>query len=374
MATKIKTSHTQTNITDESPMAQLLKKKAAPLVTLQKGTAVVGVVTKLTPAEILLDINSKAEAVVLEKDKKILRNLLRLLKVGDSVTATILNPESDLGHTVVSLRRFADDKLWEMLTRMQKDQEQVPVVIKEATRGGYLVETQTGVSGFLPNSHISFKQDTHDLVGQTITVLVFDINREMKKVIFSQKAVMGVSDFDAEIKTLKIGQKVNVIVSNVTSFGIFVSLPVPIKNGLEKFLDGLVHISEVSWDKIDTLSDMFTIGDTMEAVIVGFDKNAKRIDLSIKKLTLDPFEEAMKEYAVEQKITAIVSKIVDAGVLFTVGTGEIAIEGIMRKDKIPPTVSYEIGQKVTATISQIDTKKHRIVLLPVLLEKPLGYR
>jgi len=353
-------------------MADLLKTHQSAFVALHKGDIIKGKVTKLTSSEILLDINTKTEAVVLEKDRKILKQLLSLLKIGDTVSATVLNPESDMGYPVVSLRKFVDDTLWNRLERLQKNQEKIEANIKEATKGGFLVETAEGITGFLPHSYVSFTQNQQDLLGQKPPLVIVELNRDARKVIFSQKAVEGSEDFKKAQKLLKKGQKVRATVVNVTSFGVFVSIQLPIDE--QKYVDGLIHISEISWEKLTDISHMFTQGEELEALIISFDEDARRIDLSIKKLTSDPFEEAVKHYSVDQKVTGVVTKITDIGVFLEIGSDQKNIEGLIRKDKIPPKTTYEMGQKIAVTISQIDSKKRRIIVVPVLLEKPIGYR
>ena len=183
-----------------------------------------GKVTKLSSSEILLDIHAKTEAVVLEKDKKMLKQLLTLLKVGDTVTASVLNPESDMGYTVVSLRRFLEDTLWNKIISLQKSQSKVSVTVRENTKGGFIVETLEGVNGFLPNSHIAVTQN-QQMVGKVIEVVIVELDRDNRKVVFSQKAVTGEEDFKKAKAVLKINNKITVKIVNITSFGIFVSVP-----------------------------------------------------------------------------------------------------------------------------------------------------
>lgn len=359
---------------NSTTMAELMAKYKAPLVTVHKGEIIKGKITKLTSSEILLDINAKTEAVVMENDKKLLHAMLAALHVGDTVEAQILNPESDNGNTVVSLRRFMEDKVWEQLAQIQKTGEKIQAHITGITKGGYLISTPQGIDGFLPNSHVSFNQDTQDLVGKTLPVMIAELNKETRKLIVSQKPILGQADFDALAKKLKVGEKVDAIVSHVTSFGIFVSLPIKDKKEEETFLDGFIHISEVAWEKVTDLNSLFEVGQAVEAVVIGMDIKNKRIELSIKKLTADPFEELLKQYAVDQKVTGIVEKVTEAGVLLTLGKEGQEVEGFIRKEKIPPTKVYAAGEKVTATVTDVDTKKHRVYIAPVLLDKPLMYR
>lgn len=352
-------------------MADLMAKHSQTFVKLEKGQRVIGTITKLTPSEILLDIGAKTEAVVLEKDRKILRHLMGLLKVGDKVEASILNPESDMGYPVVSLRRFADNATWKLLEELLASGEKIEVVVSEMTKGGFLVNSTSGLSGFLPNSHLLPSEDTDELVGKTLKVSIVDLNREQKKVIFSQKGIISPEEFSKAV--YKKGAKVSGVVSNITSFGIFVTLSRA--DGKEGTIDGLVHISEVSWEKTEDLPSLFSIGQQVEAVVLGVDTQAKRVELSIKRLSEDPFSEVTKQFSVDKKVSGQVTAIDENGVSIDLGkVGSVSVGGLIRKEKISPNTKYEIGQTVEATVIQVDAKKRKVLLTPVLKEKPLMYR
>lgn len=353
--------------TKPQTMAQLMASYKSAFISPKKGDVLEGTITKLTSGEILVDIGAKAEAVVLEKDKMLLKNLLQSLKVGDKVNVFVLNPESDFGNTVVSLRRFIDDKLWNKLSQFKDKKEIMDVVVNEATKGGFLVSTTDGVAGFLPNSQTVFLESSQNLVGKTIKAVIIEQNRTQKKIIFSQKAAMGTEDFENAVKALKKGEKVTATISNIAPFGIFCS----IKTADDKFVEGFVHISEITWDNLVTIPDTFNVGDKLEAIIKEFDTKSKRVNLSLKVLTLDPFEQQIKDFAVDQKLTANVLRVTSMGVLFDLGNG---VEGIVKKEKVPPTVSYQEGQSVNLIVSEIDKRRRKVVLTPVLKEKPIGYR
>jgi len=350
-----------------STMAELLASYKAVFISPKKGDVLEGTITKLTSSEILVDIGAKTEAVVLEKDKALLRNLLQSLKVGDKVNVFVLNPESDFGNTVVSLRRFIDDKLWHKLSQLQDKKEPIDLTINEVTKGGFLVSTQDKVAGFLPNSQTVFLESSQNLVGKTIKAIIIELNRMQKKIIFSQKATLGTEDFENAVKSLKQGTEVEAVISNIAPFGIFTS----IETAKDKFVEGFIHISEISWDSLVVIPDTFNVGDRIKAIVKDFDTQSKRVNLSLKALTLDPFTAKTKDFAVDQKIQANVLKITSAGVLFDLGNGT---EGIVKKEKIPPTVVYQEGQSVNLVVSEIDKKRRKVVLTPVLKEKPIGYR
>lgn len=345
-------------------MADLMKSVKTSFISPKKGEILAGTITKLNSYEILVDIGAKTEAVVLEKDKRLLRNIIGILKVGDKVTVSILNPESEFGNPVVSLRRFMDDKVWNKLNELQKSQKVVEATITEVTRGGFIVMVGDA-QGFLPNSQASFLETGQNPLGKKVAVNVLELSRLAHKIIFSQKAGQSI-EFEKEIKELKPEQKITSTISNITSFGVFVSL-----QGKSHLIEGLIHISEIAWEKLMEVPKDYKPGEKIEAVIIGFDKKAARVNLSLRRLTEDPFEKEMSKFEPDKKISVSVSEITANGVLFNLENG---IEGIIKKEKIPPNVTYKEGQTVSLTVSMVDKKRRRVILAPVLMEKPIGYR
>lgn len=352
-------------------MAELMQRSKTSFNTFNKWDNVKGTITKLTPSEILIDINAKAEAIVFEKDKGILKNFLSALHVGDVVDVMILSPESDTGNPVVSLRRFMDNKLWDVLAKKQEALEQMIITVQESTKGGLVVETKEHVSGFLPNSQTTFVENPQDLVGKTIPAYIIEINRKDHKVIFSQRRPVSDEAFTQAIKGIKVNDKVKGTISAITTFGLFVN----ITKG-DVVLDGLVHISEIAWERTEDLSGMFAVGQELELAVVRIDRDTKRVDLSLKRLLEDPFSIVSKRYPVDKKVKAKIIKVLNTGVSVTIpdADADVDVEGFIRKEKIPPTVTYVAGQEIEATVAEIDARRHKILLVPVLKEKPIGYR
>lgn len=342
-------------------MAELMAKTKTSIKSFKKGETVEGTITKLTSAEVLVEIGAKTEATVMEKDRGLLKALLSTLHVGDKVTVSILNPESDQGNPVVSLRRFMDEKHWGVLEKLLKEKTPVEVSVNDLTKGGFLV-TYESFSGFLPNSQTILNDSPSSFVGKKIKVVVLEINRQLHKIIFSQKAAMGDEDFSKATAVVKSGEIVDAVVSSTTPFGIFVSV---------KNLEGFIHLSELSWEKTETAENYFKVGEKIQAQVLGIDKDAKRVNLSIKRMTKDPFEEASAQFTPDKKVKGVVTQINSLGMMLDLGNG---IEGLIKKDKIPPTSKYSTGDEVEAVVSDVDTKRHRVILTPVLKEKPMGYR
>lgn len=355
----------------QSAMAQLLAKHQNKFITLKKGESVKAKITKLTPNEIFVDAGSKTEALVLERDRRIVHTILQQFKVGDTVEVNVLNPESESGQPIVSLRRYLGNIAWDTLEELRKKSEQLEITVKDASKAGFVVDTAFGISGFLPQSHVSFSLDGLS-IGQTIKARVLELNRADSKVIFSQKQMLSDEEFAALSKKFKVGEKVKVNVVTVTPFGLYVALPKIKDEKGENELEGFIHISETSWDKVTDLSELFTTGQEIEAVLTKFDSETKRVSLSIKRLVANPFEALTEKYPVDAKVKGTVTALQDGDIIFSFGNENA--QGVLRKDKIPPTTTYSIGQEVNLTIADHDKRKHRLLVTPVLLEKPIGYR
>lgn len=365
-----------TSKTPANSMAELMARQSKTPVILHRGDSVTGKITKLTKNEILINIEGKSEAVVFEKDPRIVRQLLSMLHVGDEVQALVLHAESDSGQPVLTLRRYIEKKLWDIFAAKQKGREVTNVTVTESTKGGYIVATESGLSGFLPQSYTTMQQGALT-PGKVIPVTIVELNKDENKIIVSQKHAMSDEDFKALTATFKTGQKIVTKVLQVTTFGVFVSLPG--KDGEQAGIDGLIHISEISWEKVDDLASKFQTGQTIDAVIIGIDKDSKRIDLSIKRLSSDPFEKTKENFPLEKKVEGKVLRVEDGNVILdlgvpSTGSGQGRVEGMIKKEKVPPATTYAEGQMVTATVSAIDTRRRRIELTPVLKEKPLMYR
>jgi len=349
-------------------MAELMAKAAPSIKSFKKGEKVTGKITKLTKNEILVDIGAKTEAVVLEKDRAILNTILGSLKTGDVVEVSVLNPESDQGNPVVSLRRFVDERVWGGLEKLRDEKKLIEVIIQEHTKGGFLVITKDGFSGFLPNSQMILNDTPSSFIGKTIGAVILEINRSLHKVIFSQKAATTDADFSKSVTDVKVGEVVDAVVSNTTTFGVFVSIKSSGDSG--HGAEGFIHLSELSWDRIESAERFYKPGEKIKAQVISIDKEGKRVNLSVKKLSIDPFEELSREFELDKKIKGQVKQVGSVGVIVDLGE----VEGLIKKDKIPPSTKYSVGENIEAIVSEIDVKRHRIILLPALKEKPLGYR
>ncbi|MDP2633052.1 MAG: S1 RNA-binding domain-containing protein [Candidatus Curtissbacteria bacterium] len=375
-------------------MEALLASNDYKMPTLKRGQEVEGKVISATHTEILVDVGGKSEGIITGRELSASRDIASKLAVGDLVNVNVVYQENDAGQVVLSLRKLSGEKRWEDLAEKQKEGSEVEVLAQEANRGGIICEW-FGLRGFLPASQLSkTPSKLEDLVGKYLSVRIIEVDRATNRLIFSQK-MPGKKDLGDLIKLLakvKIGEKFEGIVSAVLPFGIFVEINLDGTKGtrgskgakvetsdssdssvpsVTSKLEGLVHISEISWEKVDDPGKIFKVGDSVSVVVIAKDTTTGRLNLSIKQLLQDPFVEASKNYSKEQKVRGKISKVTPYGVFVNLSEG---VEGLIHISKIPPNVEYNSGQEIDCEIEAVDTASRKISLVPIVTEKPILYR
>lgn len=345
-------------------MAELMAAHTSSFNVYKKGQEVTGTVKKLTPQEILLDIGAKSDALVLEVEKTNMDNLLSILHVGDTVKAVILSPEAEEGFPVVSLRRTLDNMIFAEFDKALSGNDTVEVTVTDPTRGGYFASTKNRMSGFLPHSQI-LTQD--NLTGKTIQVKIIESDRAKKRVIFSQKATEYVTDPAELLKLLPKGTKVNAVVVSPTSYGMFVT----IENKGDKKIEGFVHISEVSFDRVENLASLYKKGDKIEALVLDVDHENRRVNLSIKATLKDNFAEIAEKFKKGETVKGKVTTVATRGVTVEL---ENKVKGFIPADKIPAEKTYEAGESITVEVSNVDVKRRMVMLSSVVTKAFVGYR
>ena len=263
-------------------MDDLLQSNEESFKKVNTGDAVKGTVLSVKKHEIIIDLGPQGVGLVPRREASFGRNL----NVGDEVTTSVIEPEMDDGYVLLSLRKAVKDKGWDEIQAKLEGSEVVEVTPFDANRGGLLVEYE-GIRGFMPVSQLSAEhyprvgssdkdeilQRLNSLVGKSIKARILDANKKENKLIFSEKEAIkdGLAERFAE---LKLGDTVKGVVTGVVDFGVFVNV-----DGIE----GLVHISEISWERVNNPSDYVKIGDIVEAKIIAIDK--ERLSLSMKQLT-----------------------------------------------------------------------------------------
>jgi len=375
-----KNAKPKTRKTSRAPqtMEELVKKTGYQFPGLRKGSQVEGTITDISKQAVLIDIGAKTEGLVISKERELIEDYVAQLKVGDKIKVVVFSPENDKGQILLSLREAAADHKWNLFNQYLETKEIVKVRGLDINKGG-LVARFMGVRGFVPASQLGRKYlgKPEELQNKLFKVKVIEVDREKNRLIFSEKQVSEADALAAKkeaLKRIKVGGAYQGRVSGVMPFGIFVHVEEKEsakKKGAGLFLEGLVHISEISWERVDDLNKMFKVGDRVEVKVLEVNEEDGKLNLSIKQLTDDPWTQIAKKYPVDKKVKGKVTRLVAFGAFVELEPG---IEGLIHISKIPAEYKIKKGDQVNVYVESVDLEKRRMSLGLVLKAKPVGYK
>jgi len=352
-------------------MEELLTQTGYELQGLSRGKTVEGTVTEKTKRALFIDFGGKTEGMVIDRELKAAQDLVAEIEVGDKVKAIVTQAENEQGQILLSLRRAAQDRGWQEFEEKLKTGEAVEVFGRDVNRGGLIVECR-GLQGFIPASQFGTKLagKVEDLINRTLKVKPIEVDRAMNRLIFSEKEVSEAKMMAAQAEALGKIKTDDVFAGEVTGvmpFGLFVKIKGP--NGT--FLEGLVHISEISWEKVEDPAAYYKERDKVKVKVLAVDKKSGKLNLSIKQLTADPWQEIKKKYKAESGVKGKVVRLAPFGAFVNLEPG---IDGLIHISKIPAESSLKVGDKVSCYIESIEPEARRMSLGLVLKEKPVGYK
>jgi small subunit ribosomal protein S1 len=350
-----------------SKMAELLEQEKDAMIVPQIGELIEGIVVSIGKNEVILDINGIHTGAVRGKEILDESGDASNLKIGDKIAATVLELDNENGELELSFRFAGHQKAWENLEKLQSEGEIVEAKIIDANKGGLMIKVGN-VLGFLPVSQLTTEHyprveggDKNKILvhlksycGQGFRVKIIDVNEAEEKLIVSEKAAWEEKQQSA-ISKYKVGDKVDGTITGVVDFGAFVEFG--------ENLEGLIHISELAWQRIDNPRDIIHVGDKVKASIIAIE-NAK-ISLSLKKLQTDPWAEVAKKYKVGQSIKGKVLKTNPFGAFVELDNdihGLAHISELSEKEISNPTDVVEIGESYKFTIISIEPNEHRLGL------------
>lgn len=343
-------------------MDELLKENEAASKKIVEGDTTKGTVLSVKKHEILIDLGSQGVGLVPRREASFVRNL----KVGDEVTASVIEEEMKDGYVLLSLRKAVKDKGWDEIQAKLDDGATVEIVPFDANRGGLLVEYE-GIRGFLPVSQLSTEhyprvsssdkdeilQKLNSLVGKTLRARILDANKKDNKLIFSEKEAVR-DDLANRFAELEVGDTVKGKVTGVVDFGVFINI-----NGIE----GLVHISEISWERIVTPSEHVKVGDIVEAKIIAIDK--ERLSLSMKQLTEDPWLSEVADLKKGSKVEGTVTRITPFGAFVQISPAVEALVHVSELSEgsdVDPEKVFTLNERKKFKVLDIDKENRKITL------------
>lgn len=356
-------------VSQSRTMEELLAKAPTTLHALTPGQTIISTVVDVGAKSIVLDVGGKSEGVVVEREATVAADFAATLKAGDKVQCEVLVPETNTGQALLSLRTAALDWAWSRLGEALKKGQEVECLVEGSVRGGLSVSV-FGVAGFIPSSHLgkAAANSQQNLTGHTLAVKVIELDRDKNRVVLSEKAVSEaelIAEAQKVLASIKVGDKFAGQVVGLADFGAFVRVE---KDAVA--VDGLVHLSQISWTKIGNVGDVLKEGDTVDVVVIG-KEGPGRLSLSIKEAQEDPWKQLAGKYKVDTRVKGKVTKTGDLGAFVELEPG---IEGLLRSGKIPADVSIKEGDTIDCFIEEVDEENRKIGLGLVLKAKPVGYK
>ena len=342
-------------------MDDLLAQAGDDVKQLTTGETIVGHVLSIKKHEVLIDLGARGVGYVPRREV----SFSRKYDIGDEVTASIVDTELDNGFVLLSLKKAAKDRGWNEVAAKMESGEIITVTPYTANRGGLLVEYE-GVNGFLPVSQLSAEnyprvgssdkdeilQRLNALVNKEMKVRILDVDRKANKLIFSEKEAVkeGIAE---RFEQLSVGDTVKGVVTGVVDFGAFVNV-----EGIE----GLIHISEISWERVNSPSDYVKVGDVIEAKIIAIDK--ERLSLSIKQLTEDPWLSEAEKFSKGDTVEGTVTRITPFGAFVQISPAVEALVHVseLGGDGTDPEKVFTLNERKDFVVLDIDKDNRKISL------------
>ncbi|HET8739589.1 MAG TPA: 30S ribosomal protein S1 [Acidimicrobiia bacterium] len=346
----------------------------ATVLEFREGDIVEGTIVSVDSEGALVDIGYKSEGFIPTRELSIRNNIdpEETVSVGDRVESVVLDKEDDEGRLILSKKRAMYERAWGRIQQVAEQGGTVEGTVIEVVKGGLIVDI--GLRGFLPASLVDLRRvrDLDPFIGDTITAKVIELDRARNNVVLSRRAHL--EEALAEERTefldnLHEGEIREGTVSSVVNFGAFVDL-----GGM----DGLVHVSELSWQHVNHPSELVKVGDEVKVKVLEVDRDRERISLSIRQTTEDPWDVFSKEHEVGDVVPGVVTKTVPFGAFVSVADG---VEGLVHVSEIAvhrvesPELELSIGQTVQVKITEKEDERRRVSLsikqaLPDYKERP----
>jgi small subunit ribosomal protein S1 len=340
---------------------QIVPNYDATMVLFDEGDVVTGAVVRIDKDEVLVDIGYKSEGVIPSNELSIRKsvNPAEEVEIGEEVDALVLTKEDQDGRLILSKKRARFERAWRRIEAAAESGEPVHGSVIEVVKGGLIVDL--GVRGFLPASLVDIRRvpNLDEYLGQTIESKVIELNRSRNNVVLSRRAVLEEERKEqrqAILERLQPGQIIEGQISNIVDFGAFVDL-----DGI----DGLIHISELSWSHVNHPSEILSIGDTVQVKVLDIDRDRQRISLGLKQTQEDPWQRVVDTYNVGDELEGTVTKVVAFGAFVEILEG---VEGLVHISELAqqhvenPREIVQPGDDVKVKILEIDSDRRRLSL------------
>jgi ribosomal protein S1 len=349
-------------------MEELLAQATTPLVIPKKGQIISGQIKQKTKRMLVIDIGAKTEGVVLDKEFDMARDYIEELKEGEQVEAVVMSAVTDRGQILLSLKQAAMDAKWDFFLEALKNDAVLEAEGVEVNKGGLIVVVE-GMRGFVPSSQFGkdYIGKIKNLKDEKLKVKAIEVDKEKNRLIFSERHVSEAGELalrDQALSNVTEGATYSGVVSGAMPFGLFVTVEVPIAGEKEKIghVEGLIHISEISWEKVNDPRDYHKVGDRIQVKVLGIDEESGKLNLSLKQLTDDPWVVIAEKYPVGTTFTGKITRVEQFGAFVNVEPG---VDGLIHMSKLTGTENYSKGDEVSVTVESVDPQQRRMSLSPL---------
>ena len=340
---------------------QVVPNYAATIVSFEEGDVVNGKVVRIDRDEVLLDIGYKSEGVIPSSELSIRKsvNPADEVDLGEEVEALVVTKEDSEGRLILSKKRARFEKAWRKIEAASESGEPIEGKVIEVVKGGLIIDL--GIRGFLPASLVDIRRvhDLDEFLGQTLESKVIELNRNRNNVVLSRREVLEEERKEVRNKILDRLDKGEIVegkISNIVDFGAFVDL---------EGIDGLIHISELSWSHVTHPSEVVSIGDTVRVKVLDIDYDRQRISLGLKQTQEDPWQRVVSTYRPGDVLEGVVTKVVEFGAFVEILDG---VEGLVHISELAdhhvenPKDVVEVGTRLNVKILEIDEERRRLSL------------
>ncbi|MBK5233427.1 MAG: 30S ribosomal protein S1 [Thermoleophilia bacterium] len=334
---------------------------AATLVSFEEGDVVNGKVVRIDRDEVLLDIGYKSEGVIPAGELSIRKNVdtSEEVELGEEIDALVVTKEDAEGRLILSKKRARFEKAWRKIETAAESGQPVEGNVIEVVKGGLIIDL--GIRGFLPASLVDIRRvhNLDEFMSQTLECKVIELNRSRNNVVLSRRAVLEEERKEVRdqiLDRLQPGEVVEGKISNIVDFGAFVDL---------EGIDGLIHISELSWSHVNHPSEVVAIGDTVKIKVLDIDRDRQRISLGLKQTQEDPWQRVVSTYRSGDVLEGTVTKVVSFGAFVEILDG---VEGLVHISELAdhhvenPSEVVELGAQLNVKILEIDEERRRLSL------------
>ena len=359
--TEADTKRSDDDVWTEGPDGELIPDYDSTFPIINEGEVVRGKVVRVDKDEVLIDIGYKSEGVIPVSELSIRRsvNPSDEVNIGDEIDALVMTKEDADGRLILSKKRARFEMAWKRIEQAAESGEPVEGTVIEVVKGGLILDL--GVRGFLPASLVDIRrvQDLDEFMGQTLRCKVIELNRSRNNVVLSRRAVLEEERKEmrqAILDRLSPGDVVTGTISNIVDFGAFVDL---------EGIDGLIHISELSWSHVNHPSELLEIGQEVQVKVLDIDRERQRISLGLKQTQSDPWQQVIDSYDQGDVVDGKVTKVVTFGAFIEIVPG---VEGLVHISELAqhhvenPREVVSQGDTVKARIIEMDPERRRLSL------------